>query len=120
MKKKVLIVDDDKFLLEALSFLLVSEGYKTAVNTGKTVLTELKRDRPDIILMDVLLSGRDGREISKTIKQKKSFQHIPIILLSAHPTIGKTYKKFLADAFLAKPFDNAQLITLIEKYTSSH
>ncbi len=116
MKKKILVVDDDKSLLDAMTFMLTVEGYDVVTNTGKSVIEAIKRHHPDIVLLDVLLSGRDGREICKKIKEQKSLQSTPIIILSAHPSAGKTYKKYRADAFLAKPFDNKDLFALIDNH----
>lgn len=116
MQKKILVVDDDKPLLGALSFMLSSEGYEVIANSGQGVFKEIEQSNPDIILLDVLLSGGDGRDICKKIKEKEGLKNIPVILLSAHPSAGKTYKKYLADEFLAKPFDNEQLLDLINKY----
>lgn len=115
IEKLVYIIDDDTSLLEALSFMLTTEGYRVVVGTGETVLEEVKQYQPQIILLDILLAHGNGRDICKKIKQKKDLQHIPIILLSAHPNAGKTYKQYLANAFLAKPFDNEDLLALIMK-----
>jgi DNA-binding response OmpR family regulator len=118
-RKKILVVDDDRPLLEAMSFMLSNEGYEVVTNRGNTVIREILRTKPDIVLMDVLLSGRDGRDICKKIKEQENTKLIPIILVSAHPAAKKTYRKFLADAFLAKPFDNDQLLALIQKYINN-
>jgi len=118
MKKKVLVVDDDTSLLDAMTFMLTVDGYEVATNKGKRVIEAIHRHHPDIILLDVLLSGGDGRKICKEIKEKKNLQSLPIILLSAHPSAGKTYKEYGADAFMAKPFDNKDLLTLIDSLTN--
>ena|SRR6185503_6364936 len=115
-RKKILVVDDDKHLLEAMSFMLENEGYLVITNRGNSVIREIMRSKPDVVLLDVLLSGRDGRDICKKIKEQVGIKATPVILVSAHPTTKKTYRKYLADAFLAKPFDNDQLLTLIHKY----
>src|SRR3989344_4970535 len=114
--KTILIVDDDTAILDALSSMLISEGYDVITDTGTDVLNKVKGYLPKIILLDVLLSGRDGRAICKKIKQQQNLNTIPVILISAHPQIRATYKEYGADAFLAKPFDIDDLLDLIQKY----
>ena len=116
MAKKILIVDDDKYLLEAISFMLSTEGYILKTSSGTTVVEDAIVFKPHFILLDILLSGMDGRLICKKIKQHKQLNGIPVVLLSAHPATGKNYKRYQADSFLAKPFDNEQLLELINKF----
>ena len=92
--KNILIVDDNRDILEALELLLEDTGYKvTAVDNGEYV-ENLKEDQlPDIILLDMLLSGRDGKEIIALLKNNDLTKDIPIILNSAHPQAKNMWKK---------------------------
>ena len=71
---------------------------------------------PDLILLDLLLSGKDGREIVKYLKSQEETRHIPVIMLSAHPSAEETARLAGADDFVAKPFDIVVLLTRIAQY----
>ncbi|HEX4372384.1 MAG TPA: response regulator [Puia sp.] len=111
---RVLIVDDDEDLLEMVSMILsragmdVHSAYK-ATNLQETIL-EIK---PDLILMDIYLDDLDGRELCREIKLLKEFAKIPIVLYSAGVISDDTIKTSLADEFILKPFNNAQLLKTI-------
>lgn len=114
--KNILVVDDDPDILDALQFTLEDAGY--------AVLTSLKGDYaenlrdgngglPDLIILDVLLSGKDGRLICRKLKSQDETRHIPIIMISAHPGARESVKEVGADDFLAKPFDVDALLARI-------
>src|SRR3989344_7272336 len=107
----IVIVDDDAGILEAVKIILEGEGYKvTASSDGEYIETLAKNPKkPDLILLDVLLSGKDGRELCAMLKKNEVTRHIPIIMFSAHPSASTTVKKAGADAFLAKPFNIGDL-----------
>ena len=114
---KILIVDDDEGILDAISLILEDEGY--AINTtanGNEVNDRIKKFKPNLILLDVLLSGSDGREICKDLKNNSLTNRIPIIMISAHPSAKQTIKQYGADAFLPKPFGAEDLISTVKKY----
>ena len=117
--KKILVVDDDPDILDALRFLLEFSGYEVKT-TEKGEYAENLRDTnggfPDLIILDVLLSGRDGRLICQRLKRQHDTQHIPIIRISAHPNAKQSVAAVGADDFLAKPFDADELLTLVGKY----
>jgi len=73
---------------------------------------------PDILLLDMLLSGQNGREITKQLKSQDSTKYIPIILFSAYPSAEDDARRVGADDFIAKPFDIDVLLAKIEQYTS--
>jgi DNA-binding response OmpR family regulator len=74
MSKKILIIDDDPDILEILSLILVESGYEVRMlSCGDTVFDDIKDFRPDLILMDIMLAGMDGRAICKEIKEN----HLP-------------------------------------------
>lgn len=116
-QKKVLIIDDDDSILDAMCLILEDVGYTVvATEKGSETLHKAKTFKPHIILLDVLMSGFDGREICKTLKSDFSTKHIPIVMVSAHPGVAKKISEFGADDFLAKPFEVADLLAIIERY----
>jgi DNA-binding response OmpR family regulator len=117
--KKVLVVDDDPDILDALRFLLEFAGYEVKT-TEKGEYAENLRDTngglPDLIILDVLLSGKDGRLICQKLKSQQDTKHIPILMISAHPNAKQSVAAVGADDFLAKPFDMDELLAIVVKY----
>src|SRR5581483_4579968 len=118
MKKKILVVDDDESILDALSLILEEEGY-TVQSTikGTEIYNKIKSFKPDLILLDVLISGSDGRQICKNLKHLDATRKIPIIMISAHPTANQGAYDCGADDYLPKPFDTKELLQTIQKYS---
>jgi DNA-binding response OmpR family regulator len=115
-QKKILLVDDDPDILEFLQELLEMEGYAVST-TGKAEYVEkLHGGLPDLIILDVLLSGKDGREIVKHLKKREETRHIPVIMFSAHPSAERTVRAAGADDFVAKPFEIDEILAKIGKY----
>ena len=117
--KKILVVDDDLDILDAFQFLLEDAGYKvTTTEKGEYAenLHDTNGGLPDVIILDVLLSGKDGRLICQKLKSQEETRHIPIIMMSAHPTAKQSVTQVGADDFLDKPFDADELLAKIAKY----
>jgi DNA-binding response OmpR family regulator len=115
--KKVLVVDDDPDILEFLQELLELEGYTAVVTDKAEYLANLHDGSlPNLILLDVLLSGTDGREIVKDLKSQEETMHIPVIMFSAHPSAEWTVRAAGADDFVAKPFEIDELLEKIARY----
>lgn len=115
--KRVLIIDDDHAILEAMQLAIEDEGYEvTTTADGNNAVIKAKDFHPNIILLDLLLSGKDGTEIVTMLKKDTDTEDIPVILLSAHPTAAQTAKNCGATGFLAKPFDVDELLELVKKH----
>lgn len=117
--KKILVVDDDTSILEVLQMMLEEEEYiieTTAIS--EEIYQRVADFRPHLILLDVLMTGIDGRIIAHTLKSQIATRHIPIIMLSATPTVGEAALASGGDEFLAKPFEIDTLLMLIEKYVN--
>jgi CheY-like chemotaxis protein len=116
MKKKILIIDDDYDILEPLSLILKNEGYIVeTITKGQQTYTKVTEFKPDLILLDILMSGSDGRTICKKLKQTNATKHIPIILMSAHPGAENDAKVCGADDMIPKPFETEDLIKIVAK-----
>jgi CheY-like chemotaxis protein len=115
-QKKILVVDDDPDILEVVQLILEEEGYLTQATTEGQSIDRFLSVQPDLILLDVLLSGSDGRVISKRLKSQETTRHIPVVLMSAHVRTRATLAECKADDFLAKPFDVDALLATIHKY----
>jgi DNA-binding response OmpR family regulator len=119
-RKKILVVDDETDILEFLQELLEQEGYTAAITDKAEYVEKLHADGlPDLILIDVLLSGKDGREIVKHLKSQEATRHVPVIMFSAHPSAEETARMAGADDFVAKPFEMDQILAKIAKHVLS-
>lgn len=120
VNKKVLVIDDNEGILDAITLILEDEGYIVeTISNGNETIERTKIFQPDIIILDVLLSGSDGRYICRRLKNEPDTKHIPVVMISAHPNIEKSITDSGADGFLSKPFDAAQLLTIIKKMLNS-
>src|SRR5437588_525373 len=116
MKKTIAVIDDDPDILDALDFMLADAGY-CVVTSEKGEFAETMEPLPDVLILDVLLSGKDGRVICKKLKSDQKTRNLPVIMISAHPSAAKSSKEFGADDFVAKPFDIDDLLSKVEKLT---
>ena len=114
--KKILILDDDQDLLDVLSLLLTESGYHIqTLNSGEEIFEEIKRFHPDLVLMDVMLAGMDGRLICKRMKTKSDTLGLPVILISGSHNLSENLsEKGAPNDFMNKPFDLALLVKKIE------
>jgi DNA-binding response OmpR family regulator len=117
MSKKILIIDDDPDILEIISLLLVEGGYEVRMlSCGETVFDDIKDFQPDLVLMDVMLAGMDGRAICRSIKENHLTSFLPVILLSGtHDLAESLHLAGAPNDFIAKPFDIDYLLNKIEK-----
>lgn len=117
MSKKILIVDDDQDILEALEIYFSDLGFLVIKNNdGKNIQELVKQVMPHILLMDMLLSGIDGAKLTKELKEDKRTKDVPILLLSAHPNAKIKAEESGANGFLPKPFELDKLLYEIEKF----
>ncbi|MBV9232290.1 MAG: response regulator [Chloroflexi bacterium] len=114
--KKILVVDDDAGILEMVQLVLEGAGYEVQTSLNGACFQQMHSERPDLILLDILLSGEDGRELCRQVKSREQTRHIPVILFSAHFSAKDIVARSGADAFLPKPFHLHELINLVKRY----
>lgn len=118
MRKKILVVDDDLAILEVIRIILDENNYKVlAISDASQVEESITQLKPDLILLDIWMSGFDGRDIIKALRAKEETSKIPILIISANNDTEKIAKESGADGFLAKPFDINDLLSITRKYT---
>lgn len=112
----VLIIDDNEDILFMLEAMLKIKGYKVSVkkNTGNIEAAVISID-PDVIIMDMLLSGADGREICRQLKANDSLAKIPVIMISAHPEAKVHCLNAGANYFVEKPFEMSEILQTVAK-----
>src|SRR5919206_3826879 len=88
-KPKIIIVDDDRDTREMLTLALELEGFEVSqAANGLRLISTLHVDRPDVILLDVMMSWIDGFELCRAVKKNDEFRDIPVIFISAKKTAG--------------------------------
>jgi len=117
-KGRILVVDDEIYIVHILDFSLGMEGYEvlTALD-GEQALERLKSDKPDLIVLDIMMPKLDGYEVCKTIKANAATQNIPVILLSAKGRNADQKMGFDvgADDYITKPFSPRKLVERINQ-----
>jgi DNA-binding response OmpR family regulator len=115
---KVVIVDDDRDTREMLTLALELEGFEVAsAANGLRLISSLHVDRPDIILLDVMMSWIDGFELCRSIKKNEEFRDIPVIFISARKTGEDVQRGLAAGAsdYYTKPVDIERLTARIRE-----
>ena len=116
---KILIVDDEPDLVETIRFALELEGYNVlvAVN-GEEGLNTARQEKPDLILLDLMLPKLDGYKVCRLLKFDERYKHIPILMLTAKTQDKDRIlgKETGANEYLTKPFDMDELMAKIKSY----
>ena len=118
MQKKILIVDDDVAIGEVLQMMLEGAGYAVEILMDGRIAQQMTEPFPDLVFLDIRVSGTDGRTICRYLKSQPATQHLPIILLSAHQDTQRIAREAGADDFLEKPFQMEDILSLATKYLS--
>ncbi len=123
-RKHVLIAEDDPNIRTILQFTLEGCGHQvTAVDNGKTALETARKIAPHLILLDVMMPGKNGLEVCYELKNDPKMEHIPVMILTATTQASTKTDDYWrvrsrADDFMSKPFKSADLIKRVEKLLS--
>ena len=117
--KKVLIIDDDPGIQEAVQFIFSSEEYEVVIYTNGNAVLNGDSIVPDIYIIDKQLAGIDGIDICKYLKGSDQTLNVPVIIMSASPNIHDLAKLAGADGTLEKPFSINVLRSMVESYLNS-
>lgn len=116
-KQKILIVDDEEHILKMLETRLISAGYEVMkAKDGKEAVELAVREKPDLIITDIMMPVMDGYEATKTLRSKLETAIIPIMMLTAKSDVESEIKgiDYGADDYMAKPFDGKRLLARVE------
>lgn len=116
-KAKIVIIDDDENIIHILEARLSSYGYKVvSFQNGENIIDKIKLEKPNLILLDILMPNKDGFIVCSELKENKHTKNIPIIMLTSK-TDTESVKKALylgAVDYIAKPFNPSLIIQKIE------
>lgn len=116
MAKKILVVDDEPEVLGLIQYGLESAGYEVSTcDNGRQVWDMLQKNKPDLLVLDVMLPGEDGYSLQTKISQDESTKDIPVIVLTALEPSKMLFQKFpQVAAFITKPFRSEELLELVQ------
>ena len=115
-RRRILIVDDEPNIVLSLEFLLRQQGYDVAVaRDGEEALAAAAAQRPDLVVLDVMLPGLDGFEVCRRLRERSDLAALKILLLTAR---GRDVDRVRgldegADAYMSKPFSTRELMTAV-------
>jgi len=112
MTKHVLIADDEPNIVISLEFLMKREGHRVSVaRDGDAALEAIRRERPDLVLLDVMMPGKSGFEVCQAVRGDETLAGVKILMLSAKGRDTDLAKGSAlgADAYMTKPFSTREL-----------
>jgi DNA-binding response OmpR family regulator len=115
-EKRILVVEDEKDLVEILSVRLEASGYKViAAYDGQEGLDKAKKEKPDLIILDLMLPKVDGYKVCRLLKFDEKYKKIPIIMFTARAQESdrKLGEEVGADGYITKPFEPKALLDKI-------
>lgn len=116
MSRRILVVDDDKQIVRLVQSYLERAGYQVlAAYDGESALHAIRRERPDLVVLDLMLPDRDGWDVTKIVRSDANLSQLPIIMLTAR--VEDTDKivglELGADDYVAKPFNPSELVARV-------
>ena len=116
MSKRILIVDDEPNILISIEFLMRREGYDVAIaRDGEEGLAAIRAQRPDLVVLDVMMPKRDGFEVCAEVRANRSLSDVRILMLTAKGREAEIKKGLAlgADAYIPKPFSTHELVAKV-------
>lgn len=119
-KATIYILDDNPDIRTMIQSILQFSGYSVFPLSSKEALhQQIQLQNPDLLIMDMLLSGADGRDICKALKNDTSTSSIPVIMISAHPDAQQSCYAAGANIFIEKPFELKTFLEAVKELLKS-
>lgn len=112
--KKIFIADDDEGIVDAVTMILEVMGYDVEFTYDGGAVINAVKNKPDLIMLDIWMSGYDGRDICRQLKNDPEFSKIPILMISASRDIRQSAIDAGANDFMEKPFEMDSLLNKVE------
>jgi len=116
MDKRVLLIEDEPNIIEAIRFVLSRDGYRVDVHTdGSTAVQAVAQRAPDMVVLDVMLPNRSGYEILRDLRANEATRSLPVLMLTARgqKKDREMAEQYGASRFMTKPFSNSELLALV-------
>jgi two-component system alkaline phosphatase synthesis response regulator PhoP len=120
--KRILVCDDEKHIVRLVQINLEREGYQViTAYDGKEGLTKAEAEKPDLIVLDVMMPYMDGFEVLRNLKKNPDTRDIPVIMLTAKAQDADVFRgwKEGVDTYLTKPFNPMELISFVKRIFQS-
>src|SRR5689334_4092856 len=114
--KQIIVADDDASMRDIFQLILKRAGYMVTSFSDGEILLGNNFELPDLFILDKQLSGVDGLDVCRFLKEQESTKEIPVIIISASPYVAKLASEAGADDFIEKPFKTKELLAMAEKY----
>ena len=121
-RNRILVVEDEESLLKLESILLSSKGYSvTGVMDGRSALEEVRANRPDLVILDIMLPEIDGFEVCRQIKEDPETRQIPVLILTAKKNSQDLARgqQVGCDAYITKPFKSVKVLDKVQELLGS-
>ena len=122
MRKRVLLIEDEPNIIQAISFILSRDGWTVDTHAdGLTAMAEVARRQPDVVILDVMLPNRSGFDILQDLRADPDTAELPVLMLTAR---GQKRDRELAmrhgaSRFMTKPFANSEVLDCVRELTAS-
>jgi DNA-binding response OmpR family regulator len=116
MGKHVLLIEDEPNIIEAISFILMRDGWKVDTHSDGLDAVEVVRSlSPDLLILDVMLPGRSGYDILRDLRGLDGFQTLPVLMLTARGQVKdrEMAERIGASRFMTKPFSNSEVLEAV-------
>lgn len=122
MPKKILAVDDEKHIVRLVQVNLERAGYEVVTaNDGKEALEKVESEKPDLLVLDVMMPYLDGFEVLQSLRRNPETRDIPVIMLTAKAQDADVFKGWQSgvDCYLTKPFNPMELLAFVKRIFQS-
>jgi len=116
MSKKILVLDDSEDILEVMKDVLETEGYEVKIlNYTDDICKEAITYNADLVILDYILFGINGGELCHMLKTNPLTSHVPVVMVSGYPRVLESLGNYGSDAFVAKPFNLADIVNTVKR-----
>lgn len=122
MAQKILVCDDERPIVRLIQVNLERQGYQVVTAfDGKEGLEKIRSEKPNLVVLDVMMPYMDGFEVLKNIRREPETEHLPVIMLTAKAQDKDVFEGYHygADMYLTKPFNPMELISFVKRITSN-